>query len=108
MGTRYSASSPVRDAWRPTPREEFEKRLDRPTSAVVHVGVFAMGSADNRHVEGRKDFQLNYIAEDDCYVIYGNGTLTSKPTTSDRIAGTLRGMITRTFTDVRSGTHRPY
>ncbi|MGQ4599236.1 ESX secretion-associated protein EspG [Nocardia sp. R6R-6] len=99
---------PVRDAWRPTPREEFERFFTRAMTLIGHVGVYAMGSVDNRHTQGCKDFQLNDVADDGRYVTFGTDTLTIKPTTNERVAATLQQMITRTVTEVRDGVHLPY
>ncbi|WP_227996246.1 ESX secretion-associated protein EspG [Nocardia australiensis] len=99
---------PVRDTWRPTPREEFEQFFTRVTTMISHVGVYAMGSADNRHIHGRKDFQINDIENDGRYVTFGTHTITVKPSTNDRITTTLQQMITRTVTEVRDGIHLPY
>ncbi|WP_067468646.1 ESX secretion-associated protein EspG [Nocardia amamiensis] len=99
---------PVRDAWRPTPREEFERFFTRAMTLIGHVGVYAMGSVDNRHTQGRKDFQINDVEEDGRYVTFGTDTLTVKPTTNERIATTLQQMINRTVTEVRDGVHLPY
>ncbi|WP_039800281.1 ESX secretion-associated protein EspG [Nocardia araoensis] len=99
---------PVRDAWRPTPREEFEQFYTRAMTLIGHVGVYAMGSVDNRHIEGRKDFQLNDVENDGRYVTFGTDVLTIKPTTSERIVATLQQMIARTVKEVRDGVHLPY
>ncbi|MEU7628526.1 ESX secretion-associated protein EspG [Nocardia sp. NPDC049220] len=99
---------PVRDAWRPTPREEFEQFFTRAMTTISHVGVYAMGSVDNRHIHGRKDFQVNDVEDDGRYVTFGTQTLTIKPTTAERIIATLQQLITRTVTEVRDGVHRPY
>jgi hypothetical protein len=99
---------PVRDAWRPTPREEFERFFTRAMTLIGHVGVYAMGSVDNRHINGRKDFQLNDVENDGRYVTFGTDVVTIKPTTADRIAGTLQQMMARTVTEVRDGVHLPY
>lgn len=99
---------PVRDAWRPTPREEFERFFTRAMTLIGHVGVYAMGSVDNRHIKGRKDFQLNDVENDGRYVTFGTDLLTIKPTTADRIAGTLQQMIAKTVKEVRDGVHLPY
>ncbi|WP_028479001.1 ESX secretion-associated protein EspG [Nocardia sp. CNY236] len=99
---------PVRDAWRPTPREEFERFYTQAMTLIGHIGVYAMGSVDNRHVDGRKDFQLNDVEDDGRYVTFGADTLTIKPTTSERIAATLRQMIIRTVTEVREGVYLPH
>jgi hypothetical protein len=98
----------VRDAWRPTPREEFERFFTRAMTLIGHVGVYAMGSVDNRHIHGRKDFQLNDVENDGRYVTFGTDTVTIKPTTAERIIGTLQQMIARTVTEVRDGVHLPY
>ncbi|MBF6218246.1 ESX secretion-associated protein EspG [Nocardia abscessus] len=99
---------PVRDAWRPTPREEFERFFTRAMTLIGHVGVYAMGSVDNRHINGRKDFQLNDVENDGRYVTFGTDVVTIKPTTADRIAATLQQMMARTVTEVRDGVHLPY
>jgi len=96
---------PVRDAWRPTEREQFTKLLAAPTSTVVHVGIYPWGSPDNRHIQGRRDFQVNDIDGDGRYVIFGDRTIIAKPTTSDRIATTLGSMLDRTLAEVRDGVH---
>ncbi|MEV0033269.1 ESX secretion-associated protein EspG [Nocardia sp. NPDC050793] len=97
----------VRDSWRPTPRDEFEKFLNRPVAASIHVGVYPLGSADNRHIKGRKDFQITDFVDDGRYVTFGTRTVVAKPTTRDRITATMREMITRTVDEVRSGDHPP-
>ncbi|MGO4614792.1 ESX secretion-associated protein EspG [Nocardia sp. 2YAB30] len=99
---------PVRDTWRPTPREEFEQFFTRTMTLIGHVGVYAMGSVDNRHIYGRKDFQVNDVENDGRYVTFGTHTLTIKPTTAERIIATLQQMISRTVTEVRDGVHLPY
>ncbi|MCP2288151.1 ESX secretion-associated protein EspG [Nocardia amikacinitolerans] len=97
----------VRDSWRPTPREEFEKLFNRPVAASIHVGVYPLGSADNRHIKGRKDFQITDFVDDGRYVTFGTRTVVAKPTTRDRITATVREMIGRTVGEVRSGHHLP-
>ncbi|MFR9751224.1 ESX secretion-associated protein EspG [Nocardia sp. 004] len=99
---------PVRDSWRPTPREEFEKFFTHTMAMTCHIGVYAMGSVDNRHIDGRKDFQLNDVDDDGRYVTFGTHTLTCKPTTGERITATLQQMIARTVTEVRDGVHLPH
>ncbi|MBF6214525.1 ESX secretion-associated protein EspG [Nocardia puris] len=98
---------PIRDTWRTSPREEFEKFFNRPTTGSIHVGVYPWGSADNRHTVGRKDFQLTDFENDGRYVTFGTRTIVAKPTTRDRIAATLQEMITRTVEEVRAGDHLP-
>ncbi|MFF0528354.1 ESX secretion-associated protein EspG [Nocardia amikacinitolerans] len=98
----------VRDAWKPTPREEFEKFFTNAMTLVAHIGVYAMGSPDNRHLHGRKDFQINDVEKDGRYVTFGSDQLTVKPSTADRITATLRQMIARTVDEVRDGVHLPF
>ncbi|WP_330253956.1 ESX secretion-associated protein EspG [Nocardia sp. NBC_00565] len=95
----------VRDAWRPTVREEFDKFFRRPTTATVHVGVYPLGSVDNRHTKGRKDFQITDFENDGRYVSFGSRTVIVKPTDRQRITATLREMIGRTVEDVRNSDH---
>ncbi len=97
----------VRDAWRPTPREEFAKFFARPVRASVHVGVYPLGSADNRHIKGRKDFQITDFEGDGRYVTFGSRMVIAKPTTRERITATMHEMIGRTVEEVRAGDHPP-
>ncbi|MFI5715941.1 ESX secretion-associated protein EspG [Nocardia sp. NPDC051750] len=96
---------PVRDAWRPTEREQFTKLLGSPTTAVTHIGIYPWGSPGNRHIQGRRDFQINDVDGDGRYVIFGDRTIIAKPTTADRIAAPLADMLNRTLTEVRDGVH---
>ncbi|WP_109529899.1 MULTISPECIES: ESX secretion-associated protein EspG [Nocardia] len=97
----------VRDAWRPTVREEFDRFFARRTTATTHIGVYPLGSVDNRHIGGRKDFQITDFEDDGRYVSFGSRVVTVKPTDRQRITATLREMISRTVTEVRNGDHRP-
>ncbi|MGO4614789.1 hypothetical protein AB4305_00440 [Nocardia sp. 2YAB30] len=65
---------------------------------IGHVGVYAMGRVDDRHIHGCKDFQVNDVENDGRYVTFGTRTLTIKPATAERIAATLQQMIGRTVT----------
>ncbi|MEV5837811.1 hypothetical protein [Nocardia sp. NPDC052112] len=56
---------------RPTVRAEFDKCFRRPTAATVHVGVYPLGSVDNRHTKGRKDFQITDVDKDSRCVGFG-------------------------------------
>ncbi|MEV0295405.1 ESX secretion-associated protein EspG [Nocardia sp. NPDC050710] len=96
----------VRDAWRPTVREEFDKFFRRPTSASTHVGVYPLGSVDNRHIKGRKDFQITDFENDGRYVSFGSRMVIVKPTDLQRITATMREMINRTVEEVRNGEHQ--
>ncbi|MFC4375391.1 ESX secretion-associated protein EspG [Nocardia halotolerans] len=95
----------VSDPWRPTPREQFEKFFTRPTDAAFHIAVYPHGSIDNRHTEGRDDFQLHDVTGDGRYVLYGTRTLTVKPALPQRIPTTLSTIITQTVTAVHNGTY---
>ncbi|MFC9897482.1 ESX secretion-associated protein EspG [Nocardia sp. NPDC127579] len=97
----------ARDHWRPTPREEFETFLRRPSTATIHVAVYPFGSVDNRHTEGRKDFQLTDVENDGRYVTFGTHTVYIKPTESPRVTRTLSDMITATLREVHTGDHAP-
>ncbi|MET7772822.1 ESX secretion-associated protein EspG [Nocardia sp. NPDC005366] len=97
----------IRDAWRPTVREEFDKFFRRPTTASTHVGVYPLGSIDNRHIKGRKDFQIIDFENDGRYVSFGSRVVTVKPTDRQRITATMREMINRTVDEVRNGEHQP-
>ncbi|MFC4123645.1 ESX secretion-associated protein EspG [Nocardia rhizosphaerae] len=96
----------VRDPWNPTPRERLEKFLAEPTDTLTHIGVYANGSIDNRHTEGRDDFQLHDITGDGRYVFYGESTFIAKPTTADRIHTTLRAILADTAAKAKQGAHR--
>ncbi|MGW6623762.1 ESX secretion-associated protein EspG [Nocardia sp. NPDC055002] len=95
----------VRDRWNPTPREQLESFLAKPTTTLTHIGVYAHGSVDNRHTEGRDDFQLHDIPGDGRYVFYGETTFIAKPTTPTRIQSTLATILTTTATKARTGTY---
>ncbi|MFC6011019.1 ESX secretion-associated protein EspG [Nocardia lasii] len=99
---------PVRDPWRPTPREQFEHFFTRPMDAIYHIGVYHYGSVDNRHTEGRDDFQLHDVTDNGRYVVYGNRTLTVKPAAPHRVSKTLSIMITESVTATRDGTYLPH
>ncbi|WP_063045563.1 hypothetical protein [Nocardia pseudovaccinii] len=86
-------------------REEFDKFFRRPTTATVHVGVYPLGSVDNRHTKGRKDFQITDFDNDGRYVSFGSRTVIVKPTDRQRVTATLREMIGRTVEEVRNGDH---
>ncbi|BDT89249.1 ESX secretion-associated protein EspG [Nocardia cyriacigeorgica] len=97
----------VRDSWQTTPRQELQRFFNRPTTCTTHIGVYALGSPDNRHTQGRKDFQITDFENDGRYVTVGDNVIVTKPTTSDRIATTLQDMISRTVTAVRDGVYLP-
>lgn len=98
----------VRDRWNPTPREQLESFLAKPTTTLTHIGVYAHASVDNRHTEGRDDFQLHDIPGDGRYVFYGETTFIAKPTTPTRIQSTLTTILTTTATKARTGTYLPH
>ncbi|WP_316576329.1 ESX secretion-associated protein EspG [Nocardia canadensis] len=97
----------VRDLWNPTPREQLETFLAKPTDTLTHIGVYAHASVDNRHTEGRDDFQLHDLTNDGRYVFYGETTFIAKPTTPTRLHSTLATILTTTATRARSGIYRP-
>ncbi len=97
----------TRDRWNPTPREQLESFLAKPTDTLTHIGVYAHASVDNRHTEGRDDFQLHDLPGDGRYVFYGETTFTVKPTTPTRIHKTLTTILESTATKARTGTYRP-
>lgn len=99
---------PVRDPWQPTPREQLEIFLAKPTDTLTHIGVYAHSSVDNRHTEGRDDFQLHDLANDGRYVFYGETTFIAKPTTPTRIRSTLATILSTTATKARTGAYRPH
>ncbi|UGT58286.1 ESX secretion-associated protein EspG [Nocardia asteroides] len=96
----------VRDPWNPTPREQLETFLAKPTDTLTHIGVYAHASVDNRHTEGRDDFQLHDLTNDGRYVFYGETTFIAKPTTPTRLRTTLTDMLTATATKAKNGTYR--
>ncbi|MEV0331148.1 ESX secretion-associated protein EspG [Nocardia sp. NPDC050717] len=96
----------VRDPWNPTPRERLETFLATPTDTLTHIGVYAHASVDNRHTEGRDDFQLHDLTNDGRYVFYGETTFIAKPTTPTRLRTTLTDMLTTTVTKAKNGTYR--
>ncbi|GAA5059048.1 ESX secretion-associated protein EspG [Nocardia callitridis] len=98
----------VRDAWRTTPREDFDRFFNRPTTSTTHVAVYPFGSIDNRHIKGRKDFQVTDFADDGRYVSFGSRTMIAKPTDRRRLTATVAEMLTRTVTEVRDGDHVPH
>ncbi|MFF2086074.1 ESX secretion-associated protein EspG [Nocardia sp. NPDC058176] len=99
---------PTRDPWRPTSREQFEQFFTRPMDAIHHLAVYPYGSIDNRHTEGRDDFQLHDVTDDGRYVVYGSRTITVKPAAPHRVAKTLSAIITETVTATRDGTYLPH
>lgn len=99
---------PTRDPWRPTPREQFERFFTRPMDAIYHLAVYPYGSIDNRHTDGRDDFQLHDVTDDGRYVVYGTRTLTVKPAAPHRVTTTLATIITETITATNNGTHLPH
>ncbi|MFE6920298.1 ESX secretion-associated protein EspG [Nocardia sp. NPDC057663] len=98
----------VRDRWNPTPREQLETFLAKPTDTLTHIGVYAHGSVDNRHTEGRDDFQLHDLTGDGRYVFYGETTFIAKPTTPTRLQATLTTILTTTATKARQGAYRSH
>lgn len=98
----------VRDPWRPTAREQFEQFFTRPMDAIFHIAVYPHGSIDNRHTEGRDDFQLHDVTDDGRYVVYGTRTLTVKPAAPHRVTATLASIIAGTTAAVRDGTYLPH
>ncbi|MGW5574305.1 ESX secretion-associated protein EspG [Nocardia thailandica] len=99
---------PVRDRWNPSPRDQLECFLAKPTDTLTHIGVYAHGSVDNRHTEARDDFQLHDVTGDGRYVLYGENTFIAKPTTATRIHETLSSILASTANKVRMGSYRPY
>ncbi|MFE7718357.1 ESX secretion-associated protein EspG [Nocardia rhizosphaerihabitans] len=98
----------VRDPWNPTPREQLETFLAKPTDTLTHIGVYAHASVDNRHTEGRDDFQLHDLTGDGRYVFYGETTFIAKPTTPTRLQATLTSILTTTATKARAGAYRTH
>lgn len=98
----------VRDPWNPTPREQLETFLAKPTDTLTHIGVYAHASVDNRHTEGRDDFQLHDLTGDGRYVFYGETTFIAKPTTPTRLQSTLTSILTTTAAKARAGTYRTH
>ncbi|APE37606.1 hypothetical protein BOX37_30890 [Nocardia mangyaensis] len=96
----------VRDSWNPTPRERLETFLAKPTDTLTHIGVYAHSSVDNRHTEGRDDFQVHDITGDGRYVFYGETTFIAKPATTTRIHSTLATILSTTAAKARAGTYR--
>ncbi|MBB5915241.1 hypothetical protein BJY24_004108 [Nocardia transvalensis] len=95
----------IRDPWVIGPKEQYSRFFDRPTTATVHIAVYPWGSPDNRHIQGRKDFQVIDFADDGRYATFGDRTVTAKPTDSTRMTAQLRQLLTRTLTEVREGLH---
>ncbi|WP_431958143.1 hypothetical protein [Nocardia lijiangensis] len=75
--------------------------------ASVHVGVYPWDSADNRHIKGRKDFQIADFEGHGRYVTFGSRIVIAKPTTREHITATAHEMIGRTVEEVRAGDHPP-
>ncbi|MFE3545214.1 ESX secretion-associated protein EspG [Nocardia sp. NPDC059177] len=96
----------TRDPWDPTPREQLESFLAKPTDTLTHIGVYAHASIDNRHTEGRDDFQLHDLTNDGRYVFYGDTTFIAKPTTTTRIHQTLTTILSTTAAKARTATYR--
>ncbi|RJO78822.1 ESX secretion-associated protein EspG [Nocardia panacis] len=95
----------ARDPWRPTPRQEFERFFDRPTSCRCHVAVYPHGSVDNRHIQGRRDFQLSDFTGDGRYLSYGLRTVTVRPADATRLTAAIDQLIVQTVAEVRAGGH---
>ncbi|WP_460698319.1 ESX secretion-associated protein EspG [Nocardia thraciensis] len=95
----------VRDPWAVGPKEQLARFFNRPTTATFHIAVYPWGSADNRHTNGRKDFQITDFADDGRYAIFGDRIISVKPTDSTRMTAQVRQMLTRTTTEVRTGIH---
>ncbi len=95
----------VRDPWAIGPKEQLARFFNRPTTASFHIAVYPWGSADNRHIDGRKDFQILDFADDGRYASFGDRTITIKPTDSTRMTAQVRQMLSRTTTEARTGIH---
>ncbi|MFJ1457079.1 ESX secretion-associated protein EspG [Nocardia sp. N2S4-5] len=94
-----------RDPWAVGPRDQLARLFDRPTTATFHIAVYPWGSPDNRHTDGRKDFQIIDWADDGRYASFGDRTVTVKPTDSARMVAQVRQMLSRTVSEVRNGIH---
>lgn len=95
------------DPWVIAPRDQLTRLFNRPTTATFHIAVYPWGSPDNRHTEGRKDFQIIDWADDGRYACFGDRTVTVKPTDSTRMTAQLRQMLSRTVAEVRDGVPPP-
>ncbi|WP_324194151.1 ESX secretion-associated protein EspG [Nocardia blacklockiae] len=93
------------DPWVVGPRDQLARLFNRPASATFHIAVYPWGSPDNRHTEGRKDFQIIDWIDDGRYASFGDRTVTVKPTDSARMIAQVRQMLSRTVAEVRSGKH---
>ncbi|GGK40332.1 ESX secretion-associated protein EspG [Nocardia camponoti] len=106
--TELDAPRPyVRDTWNPTPREQFDAFLASRKDADYHIAVYPHGSMDNRHVEGRDDFQLT-DRPDGRYVLYGTRTLIIKPADPARVRATLATIVNEMLAKVLDGTYLPH
>ncbi|PPJ28465.1 ESX secretion-associated protein EspG [Nocardia nova] len=95
----------VRDPWVVGPKEQLARFLKRPASATFHIAAYPWGSPDNRHTNGRKDFQIMDFLDDGRYAIFGDRILRIKPTDSTRMTAQVRDMIIRTTAEIRDGVH---
>lgn len=100
-----ASATHVRDPWVVGPKEQLARFLKRPTTANFHIAAYPWGSTDNRHTQGRKDFQITDFLDDGRYAIFGDRVLRIKPTDSRRMTAQVRDMITRTTAEVRDGVH---
>ncbi|WP_280193616.1 ESX secretion-associated protein EspG [Nocardia farcinica] len=92
------------DPWRRGPREVFDEFFARPTTCLAHVAVYPHGSVDNRHTEGRKDFQINDF-EDGRYISFGEDVVVAKPAPEQALVHTLARRIEQTVRAVRDGRY---
>lgn len=95
----------MRDPWVIGPSEQLKRFMDRPVSASFHVAAYPWGSPDNRHTQGRKDFQIFDFVDDGRYAGLGDRVLRIKPTNSTRMTAQVRDMISHTLTQVRNGDY---
>ncbi|MEV5647749.1 ESX secretion-associated protein EspG [Nocardia sp. NPDC052254] len=95
----------VRDSWVVSPKEQLTRFMSRPTTATIHIAAYPWGSPDNRHIKGRKDFQIIDFADDGRYACFGDRVAKVKPTDSAKMTAQVRDMITRTIAEVRKGDH---
>ncbi len=95
----------VRNASQLTARQLVDRFMDRPQSSIGYVAAYPYDSVDNRHIEGRKDFQWIDFEGDGRYVTAGEATLKAQSVDSAGLAATIQRMVTTILKGVRAGQY---
>ncbi|MGV9822657.1 ESX secretion-associated protein EspG [Nocardia xishanensis] len=91
------------DPWRRSPKDDFDRFFDRPTTCIAHVAVYPLGSVDNRHIVGRQDFQVNDFEGDGRYISFGEDKVVAKPAPEQALINTVQQRINHLVEGVRNG-----